>query len=143
MFPSSVTHLTFDNYIPSIDSLRNLPFLKCLRVFLEDKKWDFEDILISVFDKLDLEEIGVHETYFDEENDLVIDKNNILLSCESLLDFATELNFEKRYLDFHYRSRHPFLIDFSNHAFYNKRLKPLPNNFEYVPIKYIQVNLFY
>ncbi len=80
------------------------------------------------------------EDDLDEENNLVIDKNNILLSCESLLDFATELNFEKRYLDFHYRSRHPFLIDFSNHAFYNKRLKPLPNNFEYVPIKYIQVN---
>ncbi|BDB55096.1 hypothetical protein GENT5_14010 [Flavobacterium ammoniigenes] len=80
------------------------------------------------------------EDELDEENNLVIDKNNILLSCESLLDFATELNFEKRHLDFHYRSRHPFLIDFSNHAFYNKRLKPLPNNFEYVPIKYIQVN---
>jgi transcription elongation GreA/GreB family factor len=56
-----------------------------------------------------------------------------------LLDFGTELNFQKKHLDFHYRSRHPFLIDFSNYAFYNQRLKPLPNNFEYVPIKYIQV----
>jgi transcription elongation GreA/GreB family factor len=50
------------------------------------------------------------------------------------------LKFEKQYLDFHYRSKHPFLIDFSNYAFYNQRLKPLPTTFDYVPIKYIQVN---
>ena len=70
----------------------------------------------------------------------VIDRDNILLSCESLLDFATELRFDKRFLDFHYRSRHPYLIDFSNHAFYNQRLIPLPNNFDYLPINHIQVN---
>ena len=70
----------------------------------------------------------------------VIDRDNILLSCESLLDFATELKFDKRFLDFHYRSRHPYLIDFSNYAFYNQRLIPLPNNFDYLPINHIQVN---
>lgn len=76
-----------------------------------------------------------------EDDDVpVIDRDNILLSCESLLDFATELKFNKRYLDFHYRSRHPYLIDFSNFAFYNQRLIPLPNNFDYTPIKHIQVN---
>lgn len=83
------------------------------------------------------------EDEFDEENEKdenYIDRDDLLLSCESLLDFAGELSFEKRYLDFHYRSKHPYLIDFSNHAFYNKRLKPLPNNFDYTPIKYIQVN---
>lgn len=82
------------------------------------------------------------EDELEEENDIKvkIDKDDILLSCESLLDFGTELNFQRKHLDFHYRSRHPFLIDFSNYAFYNQRLKPLPNNFEYVPIKYIQVN---
>jgi very-short-patch-repair endonuclease len=75
-----------------------------------------------------------------EEDEIVVDKDNILLSCESLLDFGSELNFQKKHLDFHYRSRHPFLIDFSNFAFYKQRLKPLPNNFDYVPIKYVQVN---
>lgn len=75
-----------------------------------------------------------------EEEKIVVDRDNLLLSCESLLEFGTELKFEKQHLDFHYRSRHPFLIDFSNYAFYNQRLKPLPTNFEYVPIKYIQVN---
>ncbi|MGO4904112.1 AAA domain-containing protein [Flavobacterium sp. W20_MBD1_R3] len=81
------------------------------------------------------------EEDIEEENDnkVRIDKDAMLLSCESLLDFGTELNFQKKHLDFHYRSRHPFLIDFSNYAFYNQRLKPLPNNFEYIPIKYIQV----
>jgi superfamily I DNA and/or RNA helicase len=76
----------------------------------------------------------------EEEGRVVIDKDNLYLSCESLIDFASELNFKRNYLDFHYRSRHPYLIDFSNYAFYNQRLKPLPNNFDYVPIKYIQVN---
>lgn len=80
------------------------------------------------------------EEDLEEENEIVVDKDNILLSCESLLDFGSELNFERKHLDFHYRSRHPFLIDFSNYAFYNQRLKPLPNNFDYVPIKYVQVN---
>jgi len=78
------------------------------------------------------------EDDLEEEDEVVVDKDNILLSCESLLDFASELNFQKKHLDFHYRSRHPFLIDFSNFAFYNQRLKPLPNNFEYTPIKFIQ-----
>jgi superfamily I DNA and/or RNA helicase/transcription elongation GreA/GreB family factor/very-short-patch-repair endonuclease len=80
------------------------------------------------------------EEDLEEENEIVVDKDNILLSCESLLDFGTELKFQRKNLDFHYRSRHPFLIDFSNYAFYNQRLKPLPNNFDYIPIKYIQVN---
>jgi very-short-patch-repair endonuclease len=80
------------------------------------------------------------EEDIEEEKEIVIDKDNILLSCESLLDFGSELNFQRKYLDFHYRSKHPYLIDFSNYAFYNQRLKPLPNKFEYVPIKYIQVN---
>ena len=75
-----------------------------------------------------------------EEEKIALDLDNVLLSCESLLEFGSELQFEKQHLDFHYRSRHPFLIDFSNYAFYNQRLKPLPTNFEYVPIKYIQVN---
>lgn len=80
------------------------------------------------------------EDEIDDKDEIVLDRDNILLSCESLLDFGSELNFEKRHLDFHYRSRHPYLIDFSNYAFYNQRLKPLPNTFDYTPIKYIQVN---
>lgn len=90
----------------------------------------------KIFDGTIEDEEDVEE----EEDEIIIDRDNILLSCESLLDFGEELSFEKRYLDFHYRSKHPYLIDFSNHAFYNCRLQPLPHNLEYVPIKYIQVN---
>jgi superfamily I DNA and/or RNA helicase/transcription elongation GreA/GreB family factor/very-short-patch-repair endonuclease len=79
------------------------------------------------------------EDEFEDESGEKIFENG-LLSAESLLEFAEELNFEKKHLDFHYRSRHPYLIDFSNYAFYHQRLKPLPNSFEYTPIKYIQVN---
>lgn len=81
------------------------------------------------------------EDEFEDEIDRIkSDASNSLLDCESLLDFASELGFDKRHLDFHYRSRHPYLIDYSNYAFYNQRLKPLPNEFDYVPIKYINVN---
>jgi very-short-patch-repair endonuclease len=80
------------------------------------------------------------EDDLDEEDEIIVDRENMLLSCESLLDFGSELNFEKRHLDFHYRSKHPYLIDFSNYAFYNQRLKPLPHTFDYTPIKYIQVD---
>ena len=79
------------------------------------------------------------EDELEDEDEIMVYKDNMLLSCESLLDFALELNFEKQHLDFHYRSRHPYLIDFSNHAFYEQRLKPLPNSFDYTPIKYIPV----
>jgi hypothetical protein len=75
----------------------------------------------------------------EDEDEVVFDRNNIFLSCESLLDFANELKFDKRHLDFHYRSRHPYLIDFSNHAFYGRRLKPMPNNHNYTPISFIDV----
>lgn len=82
-----------------------------------------------------------NEDEFEDEIDKIKnDISNSLSDCESLLDFASELGFEKKHLDFHYRSRHPYLIDYSNYAFYNQRLKPLPNSFEYIPINYVPVN---
>lgn len=93
----------------------------------------------NYFDKI-LDGTIEDEEDVQEDENVQIDPNNVFLSCESLLDFGEELGFEKKYLDFHYRSRHPDLIEFSNHAFYNERLMPLPNDFEYTAIKYIQVN---
>jgi superfamily I DNA and/or RNA helicase/transcription elongation GreA/GreB family factor/very-short-patch-repair endonuclease len=84
--------------------------------------------------------IDDEDEFEDEIDKIKNDISNSLSDCESLLDFASELGFEKKHLDFHYRSRHPYLIDYSNYAFYNQRLKPLPNSFEYTPIKYIPVN---
>lgn len=74
----------------------------------------------------------------DENSVIMYNPENDLSHYESLLEFGAELNFHKKYLDFHYRSAHPYLIDFSNHAFYNQRLKPIPNRHEYIPIEYIQ-----
>jgi superfamily I DNA and/or RNA helicase/very-short-patch-repair endonuclease len=73
-----------------------------------------------------------------------ITKNNPMFLAESasLLEFGNNLNAEITnisYLDFHYRSKHPYLIDFSNAAFYGKRLIPIPSATPYIPIRFIEV----
>ena len=75
-----------------------------------------------------------------EEEDEVLTYKNAMLNIESLLDYALEYQFSKNHLDFHYRSKHPYLIDFSNHAFYNARLRPLPSTENRTPIHFTQVN---
>ncbi len=64
---------------------------------------------------------------------------NVLLSTESLLDFASSLSFGQRHLDFHYRSKHPHLIEFSNAAFYKGRLCAMPALFDYKPLEFLHV----
>ncbi len=86
----------------------------------------------------------VFDGSFEDEDDIedeneVISFKNALLNIESLLDFALEFRFDKNHLDFHYRSKHPYLIDFSNHAFYNSRLKPLPSFNQSIPIEFFEV----
>lgn len=97
----------------------------------------------NYFAKIYEGEIENEEEIEEDENNYVIDKtslDSIALSCISLLEFATEFQFQTKHLNFHYRSKHPYLIDFSNYAFYRQRLKPLPNVHDYTPIKYINVN---
>lgn len=74
-----------------------------------------------------------------DEEDQALQKNS-LLSVESLLDFALEYKYDKHHLDFHYRSKHPYLIDFSNVAFYNGKLRPLPRFESENPINFYQVD---
>lgn len=64
----------------------------------------------------------------DLEDDVVFSEE------ESLLTYAQNSDFEFNYLDFHYRSQHPHLIDFSNAAFYGKRLVPMPPSYKGKPI---------
>ena len=66
-----------------------------------------------------------------------------LADSESLLVYAENNNYKQSYLKIHYRSQHPSLIDFSNHAFYGKRLIPMPAKVDYKPIQYIEVNGIY
>lgn len=66
-----------------------------------------------------------------------------LADSESLLVYAENCSYKQSYLKVHYRSQHPYLIDFSNHAFYGKRLIPMPAKVEYKPIQFIEVNGLY
>ncbi len=66
-----------------------------------------------------------------------------LADSESLLVYAENCSYKQSYLKVHYRSHHPFLIDFSNHAFYGKRLIPMPAKQDYKPIQFIEVNGLY
>lgn len=68
---------------------------------------------------------------------------DFLAESESLLEFAGDSDYSLTYLDFHYRSQHPDLINFSNAAFYNSRLMPMPEKEDYVPIQMQQVNGVY
>ncbi len=71
-----------------------------------------------------------------QKKDAIID----LANKESLLEYATALNYFDTFLDIHYRSKHPDLIEFSNAAFYKNRLTPMPAFDNYKPIRFISVN---
>ena len=80
-----------------------------------------------------------------EEEDEKYNKvdNLDLAESESLLEFAESKGYQESYLEVHYRSQHPYLIDFSNHAFYGKRLIPLPPKHTYTPIKFFDTEGIY
>jgi hypothetical protein len=78
----------------------------------------------------------------DEEEEEVAEAD-FLADSESLLEFASDSDYSLTYLDFHYRSQHPDLINFSNAAFYNSRLMPMPEKEDYVAIQLQQINGVY
>ena len=76
------------------------------------------------------------------------DKTNplYLAESESLLEFGNNLNpntVHTSYLDFHYRSYHPHLINFSNAAFYGSRLISLPEKNVYKPLRFFHLKGIY
>ncbi|MBB6463513.1 AAA domain-containing protein [Flammeovirga kamogawensis] len=84
-------------------------------------------------------------SYFSKGGDVLLGEEEeesdvVLAESDSLLTFAQNSAFKFSYLDFHYRSQHPHLIDFSNAAFYGTRLIPMPNVDEYSPITLHQVD---
>jgi superfamily I DNA and/or RNA helicase/very-short-patch-repair endonuclease len=87
-----------------------------------------------------LEELSTGKSVYDKESPL------FLAHSESLLEFGNNMNpnlVHVSYLDYHYRSRHPHLINFSNSAFYGNRLVPMPEKATYKPIRYFQVGGLY
>lgn len=79
----------------------------------------------------------------DEEMEDELAQADFLAESESLLEFAGDSDYSLTYLDFHYRSQHPDLINFSNAAFYNSRLMPMPEKEDYVAIQLLQINGIY
>jgi superfamily I DNA and/or RNA helicase/very-short-patch-repair endonuclease len=92
---------------------------------------------------LDAEQDDDDETVEDTQSNFDRTHPLFLAESESLLDFGNNNNpniVNTSFLDFHYRSRHPYLIDFSNAAFYGLRLVPMPEKEAYRPITLVQVN---
>ncbi|MFN8238219.1 MAG: AAA domain-containing protein, partial [Chitinophagales bacterium] len=83
------------------------------------------------------------ETIFWEEDETENETENFLAESKSLLEYADDANYKNAYLDFHYRSLHPDLIQFSNHAFYQSRLIPMPEKEHYPALFYKQTDGLY
>jgi hypothetical protein len=62
-----------------------------------------------------------------------------LLNIESLLILPQKASLKKIIWIF-ITALTSYLIDFSNHAFYNSRLKPLPTKSDTLPIEFFQVD---
>ena len=96
------------------------------------------DIAIDPNDFID--ESSADNADFDKTNPLY------LAESESLLEFGNNLNpntVHTSHLDFHYRSYHPDLINFSNAAFYGSRLISLPAKNVYKPLRFFHLDGIY
>lgn len=80
------------------------------------------------------------DTEYEDDEDIQIGE---MTNAESLLDYASINGYISEMLKIHYRSDHEDLIQFSNHAFYDAKLMPIPKFESYVPIEYMKVNGIY
>jgi len=86
------------------------------------------------------EDLLVEDDELWDEATLINESIDYLSSSESLLEFGlAEGYYQESFLEVHYRSRHPYLIDFSNAAFYGNRLTPMPAAQDYCPIEFVEV----
>tara|TARA_A100000164_G_scaffold366527_1_gene387471 strand:- start:2853 stop:6389 length:3537 start_codon:yes stop_codon:yes gene_type:complete len=76
--------------------------------------------------------------YFKPQLKSISGKESIQLP-ESLFFYCQNTSFKDHYLDIHYRSQNPDLIQFSNHAFYDQRLMPMPAKKKYAAIEFFNV----
>ncbi|HMV03884.1 MAG TPA: AAA domain-containing protein, partial [Chitinophagales bacterium] len=81
--------------------------------------------------------------FFNETENEEDETSDFLAEAQSLLEFADDAGYKNHYIDFHYRSKHPDLIQFSNHAFYQSRLIPMPAKEDYCAIEYYDINGLY
>jgi hypothetical protein len=82
----------------------------------------------------------MNEEDWDNNSDMVSESIDYLSSSASLLEYAlSEGTYKESFLEVHYRSKHPYLIDFSNAAFYGNRLTSFPAQTNYVPIEFKEI----
>ena len=82
-------------------------------------------------------DINLEDTEDEEEEDAREEAGE-----ESLLSWVLSkqpLEKEEKWLEFHYRSEHPDLIEFSNRAFYQSKLSPMPKKQDKIPFEFIDV----
>ena len=80
--------------------------------------------------------VSTEHLYEEDEDD---EYTGADIEVESLLEFCQQQpHFNSRFLDFHYRSQHPYLIQFSNRAIYS-RLVVRPSTLTYKPIQLLDV----
>jgi hypothetical protein len=82
------------------------------------------------------------DEYWEEQQNVLTNNIDYLTSAPSLLEYALSTGtYQECFLEVHYRSKHPFLIDFSNAAFYGNRLTSLPlKEDNYIPIEFKEIN---
>lgn len=73
-------------------------------------------------DKKQLAPSNYFESKTDYQEKIDEDETDLLVESESLIDFMEKKACYEKQLNFHYRSKHIDLINFSNHHFYNGRL---------------------
>ena len=83
------------------------------------------------------------DTYTEDEDFVQTKKTLTFTNCESLLEFAELSEYKSEMLKIHYRSYHPYLIDFSNEAFYAWELHPFPSKIDYAPMRFIPIEWSY
>lgn len=93
-------------------------------------------------DKNQMQPSTLFKTKMDSDVESFNENESIYNGCVSLLDYATENSYEECNLDYHYRSKNKYLIDFSNKYFYDNRLI-IANNFKYKPIELYNINGLY
>ena len=101
------------------------------------------DYFLSAKNLIQEEELTEELAEYDNKQ-LKKDAVDYLSGAESLLEYCiADGNYKEKFLQVHYRSAHPYLIDFSNAAFYGKKLMPVAPKTDYKPISFFEMDGLY
>jgi superfamily I DNA and/or RNA helicase len=100
------------------------------------------DSFNSYYSNRNQQDFVMDDEFWEEQQQHVIsNKIDTLTNAPSLLEYALSTGtYQECFLEVHYRSKHPYLIDFSNAAFYGNRLTSLPlEEADYIPIEFKEI----